>query len=60
MKVLYNGKSLITLKSFENGILNVDFQNLLLKISFGSTGKMQSEVNEQQFKLLKQYFTISQ
>ena len=43
MKVLYNGKSLITLKSFENGILNVDFQNLLLKISFGSTGKMQSD-----------------
>ena len=59
MKVLYNGKDLVRLKSFENGILNVDFQNLLLKISFGSTGKMQSEVNEQQIRLLSRYYTIN-
>lgn len=59
MKVLYNGKGLITLKSFQQGILKVDFQNLLLKISFGSTGKMQSEVNEQQIRLLSRYYTIN-
>lgn len=59
MKVLYNGENLIELKSFQQGILEISFQDLLLKVSFGSRGEIQSEITEKQSKLLRQYYTIN-